>query len=593
MAEIQPYSIEKFLGVNKSVTETLLQLGEASKMSNFIITDDFKLQKMFGYSRMFEPLNHPINGMWCGKLNGTEHMIFACNGHIYEHNTTTNVNTDLGTVADSYPTTFFVSNNNVYILDGTDYYSWSGTGSIAVVPGYVPTVYTAAPPTGGGTMLEAINYLNGTKAMKFSATGSATVYQLLEYSITSVDSVMVNGVTKVKNTDYTVNLTNGTVTFVTAPTTGVNNVVIQWTKVTPGDRESITKCRYYGGVYYARYWLYGNTDHKNTRYCSGVTLAGVSDPTFWPKFSDSDVGEYEITDMCTQYDKQLIFTSGDSEASAWYSEEEDYVDPSTGAVTAMFPVKPMSSKVGNIAKGQTQIIVNYPFTLWKGVYKWESTYIANEKNATWMSQRVQNDLDTVDLSQAKTVDWFDKGQYWLCVGSKVWVYNYRTDTWHILDLPHAPTCFAIKDRKLCFGTENGTIMTFDETIKTYDGQVIKAIWEMGYFNFGVDWLRKFIQRMYVSILPRIKTHIDLSYETDRSGSSDTYTASYALNTFEHMNFSKFSFRTNYSPQPFKFKIRAKKIDYFKLKISNNDTDTATVLMITLPTRTGGEVKNRS
>ncbi len=593
MAAVQPYSIEKFLGVNKSVTETLLQLGEASKMSNFIITDDFKLQKMFGYSRMFEPLNHRINGMWCGTLNGTEHMIFACNGHIYEHNTTTHVNTDLGTVADSYPTTFFVSNNNVYILDGTDYYSWSGTGSIAVVPGYVPTVYTAAPPTGGGTMLEAINYLNGTKAMKFSATGSETVYQLLEYSITSVDSVMVNGVTKVKNTDYTVNLTNGTVTFVTAPATGVNNVVIQWTKATAGDRESITKCRYYGGVYYARYWLYGNSDHKNTRYCSGVTLAGVSDPTFWPKFADSDVGEYEITDMCTQYDKQLIFTSGDSEASAWYSEEEDYVDPSTGAVTAMFPVKPMSSKVGNIAKGQTQIIVNYPFTLWKGVYKWESTYIANEKNATWMSQRVQNDLDTVDLSKAITVDWFDKGQYWLCVGSKVWVYNYRTDTWHILDLPHTPTCFVIKDRQMCFGTENGTIMSFSESIGTYDGELINAIWEMGYFNFGVEWLRKFIQRLYISILPLTKTHIDFTYETDRSTVSDLYTAEYRLSGFDTWDFSDFSFETNYSPQPFKFKIRAKKIDYFKLKISNNGLDGAVVLSITLPTRTGGEVKNRS
>jgi hypothetical protein len=444
-----------------------------------------------------------------------------------------------------------------------------------------------------GTMLESLNYLNGSKAMKFSANGSATVYQLLEYNITSVDSVMVNGVTKAVGTDYTVNLTNGTVTFVAAPIEGTNNVIIQWTKVTQGDRENITKNRYFGGVYYARYWLYGNLDHKNTRYCSGVTLAGVSDPTFWPKFADSDVGEYEITDMCTQYDKQLIFTSGDSEASAWYSTEEDYTDPATGAVTAMFPVKPMSSKVGNIAKGQVQIIVNYPFTLWKGVYKWESTYVANEKNATWMSQRVQNDLDAVDLSKAITTDWFDKGQYWLCIGNKVWVYNYRTDTWHVLELAHTPTCFTVFDKKLYFGTTSGTIMEFDSTLKTFDGETIKSSWEMGYFNFGVDWLRKFIQRMYVSILPRIKTHIDLSYETDRSGTSDTYTASYALNTFDHLDFSNFSFRTNYSPQPFKFKIRAKKIDYFKLKITNNDTDTATVLSITLPTRTGGEVKSRS
>ena len=100
-------------------------------------------------------------------------------------------------------------------------------------------------------------------------------------------------------------------------------------------------------------------------------MAGASDPSYWPKFAESDVGEYEITDIVTQYNKQLIFTSGDSaEASAWYSEEEDFVDPNTGAVTALFPVYPMNAKIGNVAKGQVQIIYNNPYTIWKGVYEW-------------------------------------------------------------------------------------------------------------------------------------------------------------------------------------------------------------------------------
>jgi hypothetical protein len=70
------------------------------------------------------------------------------------------------------------------------------------------------------------------------------------------------------------------------------------------------------------------------------------------------------------------------------------------------------------------------------------------------------------------------------------------------------------------------------------------------------------------------------------------TAEYGLSSFDTWDFSDFSFETNYSPQPFKFKVRAKKIDYFKLKISNSGTDSATVLSITIPARTGGEVKNR-
>lgn len=590
MAEIQPFTIERFLGVNKTSTETLLQLGEASVMSNFIITDDMKLSKAPGYVRLFTALVGAIRGMWYGDLSGTAHFLFACNGHIYEHDLTAGTNTDLGALADAR-TAFFVTNNTVYILNGTEYYKWTGSGSIVQVIGYIPTVFTASPPSGGGTILEAINYLSGTKIMKFSGDNLATVYQLPELAIDSVDSVTVGGVLQTVTTHYAVNLTNGTVTFVTKPPLGVNNVIITWTKVTAGDRALITNNPYYGGVYYARFWLFGNPSYKNTRYPSGVTMAGVSDPSYFPKYADSNVGEYEITDIKLQYNKQLIWTSGDSSgASAWYSEQEDYIDDTTGALTSLFPVYPMNSKFGNVAKGQTQIIMNNPFTIDKGVYEWVSTYIGNEKNVQWKSQRIQNDLELKDLTTALTVDWNDKGQYWLAIGDKIWVYNYRIDVWYILDLPHTPTCFTIAESVLYIGTSDGRIMKLGTDKLTFDGETIVANWEMGFFSFGVDWIRKFIQRLFITLLPLTETHVDITYETDLSNTSDTFTASYALSNFETWDFSTFDFSTNYSPQPKKFKIRAKKIDYFKLKLANDGTDSVTVLSITLPTRMGGEIK---
>jgi hypothetical protein len=237
--------------------------------------------------------------------------------------------------------------------------------------------------------------------------------------------------------------------------------------------------------------LYGNPDHLNTRYPSGISMAGESDPTYWPKYSDSNVGEHEITGMVIQYEKQLIFTTGDSSgASAWYSTKETVTDSTTGITTTLFPVFPMNGKVGNMAKGQVSIIQNNPFTVWKGIYEWVSTYVLDEKNAQWISARIQNDLNSVDLSTAIVVDWDDKGLYWLCVGKKVWVYNYRENvkTWYILDLAHAPTCFLSVDGKMCFGTDTGTIMQFDESYLTYDGEAISANWEMGFYDFSAEWL---------------------------------------------------------------------------------------------------------
>lgn len=599
-------TIDPFKGVNMKTTETLLELGEASYMSNFFITDDLKLEKMFGYARLFESLgNHKINGMWHGSLSGTDHFLFACNGHVYEHNLETHANTDIGTITDAYPTTFWVTNNTVYILDGTELYSWSGTGSISAVVGYVPTILTASPPSGGGTLLESINYLSGSKIQKFSADGTHDTFQLAEYNIDSVDSVYYNGILQTVGVDYSVNLTAGKVTFLAgAPADGENNVVIRWTKVTPGDRQLITNCRYYGGVYYARFWLYGNSNHKNTRYVSGVTMAGVSDPTYWPKYADSDVGEYEITGICTQYNKQIIFTKGNgSEASAWYSYADTYTDESTKLLVTIFPVFPMNAIIGNVAPGQVQIIYNNPVSVWKGVYEWVATNVVDEKNATWISDRVQRDLDTVDLSKAITIDWADKGQYWLCVGKRVWVLNYRVwwydssgnrvrGAWFVLDIKHSPTCFATVNSKLCFGTADGMIMEFDENALTYDGENINAVWKMPFYHFGTDWLRKSIKRMFVSIKPYVKTHIDIAYETDVDGASDTYTASYALAVFDDMDFSNFSFETNYNPQPFKFKIRAKKFDYFRLVLTNDGSDRATVLAITMKLIPNTEVRGR-
>jgi hypothetical protein len=594
---VQPkkYIIDTFKGVNKRATETLLQLGEASDMGNFMITDDMKAQKMYGYAHLFPSMGaHKINGMWYGALSGTSHMLFACDGHVYKHDLTTGTNTDLGTLADAFPTKLWVTNNTVYIMNGIEIYSWSGSGSITAVPGYIPTVLTAALPSGGGTLLESINYLTGKKRIRYSPDGIATVYQLPEYSISSVDSVILAGVTLTLGVDYTVNPTNGTIIFVSAPPSGTNSLDVVWDKPVAGDRQLIANCRYYGGSFASRHWLYGNQNHKNTRYVSGITIAGASDPAYWPKFNDSDVGEYEITDIVSQYNRQVIFTTGnESEAAAWYSYMTTYTDPSTNLIVTQFPVEPINKKIGNVAKGQTQIIYNNPFTIWKGVYEWASTNVVDEKNARWVSENIQNDLDKVDLTAAVTVDWSDKGQYWLCVGNKAWVLNYRVGAWYILELAHTPTCFAIVDSQLYFGTEDGMVMKFDETLGTYDGTNIHAFLDTGYHTLGGELYDKFIPYIHIAMLPFTTTHIDIYISTDRAAPFRAIQpVSYGLSSFDDWDFSNLSFEVNYSPQPFKRDVGANAVGYVKLRFVNDGTDSVLLLSAAISVFTGGEVNRR-
>lgn len=544
------------------------------------------MRKREGYTQLFASLgSFDIRGMWYGKLSGTFYFLFAANGNVYKHDLALGTNTLLGTLTNA-KTFFFGFGTKVYMLNGTDYKSYDGT-TFATVDGYIPLIATATPPAGGGTADEQINLLTGKKRQKFSGDGAATVYQVAETALTSVDQVYVGGVLKTVTTDYTVNLTNGTVTFVAAPATGVDNVQIYWTKGA-GSRSEITANTYamfFGGQNDTRIFAYG--DGTNRYYYTGLA-DGVPSAEYWPALNYRDIGsaEFAVTDIVRQYDRQLIYTNG---GETWYS----YYDPITieGSTVADFPTYPLNDAVGNIATGQAQLIQNNPFSIQNGVYEWVATNVRDERNASYKSKRVQPSMDEEDLTTAITVDWEANREYWMAVGNKIWVYNYRLDAWYKFQTAASITCFLIANDILYFGTTAGQIMKFDTTKLTDNGTAITARWEMNFFDFDAEYLRKFLTEMWISLKPESKTSVDVTYQTDRDADSDTYTAVYNLATFTATDFGDWSFLVNYNPQPFRFKIRAKKFVYFKLILINDETDEKlTVLSINLPVRYGSKVK---
>lgn len=593
MATKIPVEINKFLGINENEDgQTQLLLGESPNMVNWRITENFKLKKRYGYEPLFDSLGSEIQGMWYGSLNGTYHFLFACNGHIYEHDLTLGTNTDLGTLTDA-KTFFFAFNDALYIMNGYGYKKWTGTGNIVDVVGYRPKIAIGTPPSGGGTLYEDINLLTGAKHQTFSADGTATAYFIAETSVNSIDFVKVNGETKTLSTDYTQDLTLGKITFTTAPITGQDNVDIGWTKGT-GQRDLVVKNRkalIFGGQSDSRVHIFGNVEKKNFEYFSALAN-GLPSAEYFTEFNYNLIGsnEYAITDIIRQYDRAIIFTEKDT----WYTYYDAITDVN-GNTIASFPVYPLNAEKGCEAFGQSQLILNNPFSIYKGVYEWVSTAVRDERNAVYKSSRVQPSLDTISLKDAITFDNEDLGEYWLIYQNKAWIYNYRIDVWFKFEFYDSITSMISINKKVYFGTTSGQIMEVNKSLlseRSDNGQPINATWEMGFYDVGNEWLRKFLNKTWISLKPENKSKVDVYWETNRDGSVVNPTPiSYNNLDFSRLDFRDFSFLTNYNPQPFRIKTKAKKWVYFKLILKNNsDTYTATILSINLLPRIGGESK---
>jgi len=250
----KPIEIENFLGINESVGETEIKLGEWVKGFNFRVTKNMKPQKRPGHQTFVDFGSGEVQGEWYGVLGGNRIMLIAHGGNVYKYDMTVVTDTILiadlitegtvtiiGSITD-IRTWIFWFNGKVYFMNGTDYKEYDGTTYQDVVP-YVPTVALNAPPLGGGTLFEEINLLTGEKTQTFIGDGTV-LYQLAEAGLDAdLVTATVDGVVKVENVDFTVNRTLGQVTFSVAPV-NLASVSITWFKVIAGNADLVKNHKY-------------------------------------------------------------------------------------------------------------------------------------------------------------------------------------------------------------------------------------------------------------------------------------------------------------------------------------------------------------
>lgn len=589
--DITPVRIDNFLGINKSNDGTTeLKLGEAIECINWRVTDKYNLKKMEGYKSIFESLGdeeiHSISEEF--KLNDTKIVLFNYGTKLYKR--VNGENTEIGTVADN-KLSFFYFDNKIYILDGEKYRSYDGT-TLAEVEGYIPKVAINAPPSGGGTNYEQINMLTGKKHMTFSPDGTSTKFVLPETDLASIDKVLVDGV-DAPTSEYTKTLDGGYITFSGShiPVEGIGTVDVYWTKNNTENRGIIEKCTnafIFGGASDTRVFLYGNPDTKNREYFSGVTTKPSAE--YFPANNYKDLGtnQYAITGMERQYDRQIIFTEKDT----YYATIESSTD-ALGMLNTDFPAYPLNSDIGNIAVGQTSVLLNNPVTIFNdGIYELKSSAVRDERNMNRISQRVEVDFEDLDLSTAITIDWQEKQEFWVHIPTTkmCWIYNYGNNTWYKRSNVEAND-FTVIDGELYFAGK-GTIYKFDEEERTDEGnKTINAFCQLGFQGFNAEWKKKKIKKVWAMLKPQSKAYVKLSYETDRTTRDLIGEIRYNTCDFWEVNFTDFSFLTSLSVKPFRLKTRAKKFAYFSLIIENDkDRELATVTCVDLKCTTGGEIK---
>ena len=630
---ITPTRIEKFLGLNVSNTgDTQIQLGESGNMDNFYITNDYKLRKMYGYKHFYD-FESPIKAIYSTNLGGTEYLLVAVDGKLYyflkseieDESNWTDISVDddenddivpdpimgvnptlIGTIG-SGPVSFFAFDKKVYILSGK-YHSWDGT-TLTEVEGYTPLVFINTPPAGGGLIYDEINMLSPKKHQTFNGDGTSSVYYLAQNhantgkNLTSVDKVLVGGTQLTVNTDYTVDLTNGTVTFIgTVPPVGMDNVDIYWS-LDDGDRSIIEGMRFgtvFGGDVDTRVFLYGNPTCPNRTYFSGLTeVGGVAIPSveYFPATAQVDIGpsNFTLTDLTRQYDRLLATTN---KPEAYYltigTENLTVTLTDNSTTTRLVPsvsTFPLNEAHGNMAMGQGQLIDNYPVTIDKtGLSLWKATNVRDEKNMEDISQRISLDLNSMNMSSLKTMDYQSENQLWFGYDNKIYIYNYYNKTFSRIKITDTFECYSNLGKYVYMGLEDGRVVKWGEEFATFDEQTISAHWEMNFSDFGAAYLRKTMNRLWVLMQPQAKSSAEIGYITNRKESATKKHIEYKIQVLDNVDFSDFSFQISNNPQPFKLKLKAKKFTNMKITIDNEEDTDCTILQLALKVESFGESK---
>jgi hypothetical protein len=575
--------LNNFVGADFTNDPSSVSQYQVTECENMIRDVPGKMRKCMGY-HVLQKYNGKINGFH--KFTANEGVLHAgtC---LYWHDDIIYFNLA------NEKSRSWKCGDNLMIVDGKELIAFDGTDAVpASEIAYVPTVTISKNPSGGGTSYEDLNLIQPGFTELFLGTANDTDYRLtfanLDKKVPLVYVMDQNGAWQEQEygVDFDVDYDSGVIEFTTAPgvspISGEDNVKITAYRTVEGYADRINKC-----TIGAQYGINGNKDRLflsgNPEYLNYDWFCQQNDPTYWPDLNYSVIGSHRSKIMGYSILNNYLATHKDE------AEEDQTIVLRAGELSndrVIFKVVNSLQAESAIAVDSFAYLKTEPVFLTRQGIHAVTTPDSGEKYSQNRSFYLDGKLlDEPNLEDA--VCCVHNDMYWLCLNGVAYILDglqqLRTDAsepystrqyagFYRTNLP-ARTIWT-DDNSIYFGTENGEVCAFytdkyNEESYYDNGVEVKAYFITPDFSGNAFYRNKTFRYLAVR-LENLATS-SCKIEALKNGvwvtiKDGDWAATKLI--FSQTDFGEFSFVPYKAQRILASKMRLKKLDSTKFRISN-------------------------
>lgn len=590
-------TINEFRGVDFSNSPANCEITKSPNAVNMIRDVPGKVRKRMGFKINKTYTGEKINGYHTRR--GDAYALIHAGTKIYKSTD----DTVLYSGANDAISHSWQFDTNLYIIDGKKMLRWDGSTLQPVENvAYIPTLTIAKSPDGGGQEYEAINLLSAGFIELFAGTVGDTAYHLTfgELDATTVKAWILNAqgewVEKTEGTHFSVDRVNGIVNFDAPPgeseVPGEDNVKIQAYRTVAGYADRINKCKFgtrfgVNGAF-DRLFVSGNPDWLNADWYSQQW-----DCSYFPDLGYSRLGSSKSAIVGYSIISNYLATHKDEMERdlSIILREGDLVDDDPS-----FKIINTLQGAGAIAINSFAYLCTEPIFLTRsGLYAVTAQDITGEKYAQSRSFYLNGKLTNEKFS--------DLQSSFACIYKDMYLLSVAGDRLYVLDgiqpmrtdksEPYATRQYAgfycegiparvmwEAENKLFFGTADGKICEFytdKDSLSSYADQTgattykeIFCQWDTPDIDGQLFYKNKTLRYIAIRIGAAVATSLNI-YGMDkglwRFLRTDNTTGRYLV--FSLLQFSKFSFSSDMTQKVSHTKVKIKKVDKYRIRITND------------------------